>query len=572
MEEWRIEKLIEIHVLKRQVERKIDRFLGQENCSHEVLEQKKLLNRIKDLSTSGDAYSRKTLKEYIKAILLEGVELYGLELDGRLSERVEQPRFFISEGCRELDMILPFECPEKLSTDDKFGILLSCMARSQKDERFAVEELLKAEGMISGSAIFKENVDAVYGRMAPVLDMLQKLEYIVQKIYQELYGLMELDRLAYSSINEVGFAGDGGYVYLWAERKIHLAFLKYTEREARIIQERAISFDRHVGALNENNPEVLCHRFDGARVTVTQKPYFSARNCCIRVFNKNDVSFEELHSDERLKLLSKALVKTGQSMVFQGGLGTGKSTFMSMLYEFLDRDLHVGLLEDMFEMHILEKYGAERRVIEAQRTINKTLQNGVETFLRMSVDVAGLGEARNGEALFSFIQLVQSVSVSAWMTAQVNCPENTVHRMKNMLMATGIYSEETAAAHDIVHNINFIVQNHSRGGDRFISEICEIVPDTALAIYGNNGNGERSTEELERGYYIHQLQRDVVNTYTLNRIYDNRSGKGVFVNYPSQKFLDRASRFPASEAILKELFEAILMDTGMDHRLRVWWQ
>ena len=245
---------------------------------------------------------------------------------------------------------------------------------------------------------------------------------------------------------------------------------------------------------------------------------------------------------------------------------------MSILYELLDKDLHVGLLEDMFELHIMNRYGKERRVVEAQRTVNKNLQNGVETFLRMSVDVAGLGEARSGEALFSFIQLVQSVSVAAWMTAQVNCPENTIPRLKNLLMGTGIYSDEVAAAVDIVHNINFVLQNSIADGERYISEICEVVPSSELTRFGRQDFFNSDIESLQKEYYTQQLKKDISNLYSLNRIYDNRRGEAVFVNYPSQKFVDRASRFPQSEECLKKLLNEIKKDVGMEHDLKVWWE
>jgi len=567
-----IEKLITIDRLIPQVGRKISKFLELDHRDQQLLEQKRMLIRLKDFSTSGDTDSRKIVKEYIKSILITGFELYSIDLSGRLTDRVEVEHFAFHPEDLNINLVIPFNNPKEIKVEDKFGILLQALGDDEAmgNDTGIIRLLQDCEQKNSG-IITTEDIESSFKKANPQLTDFEKLDYVAQKIYEELYGLKSIDVLAYSDINEVGFSNDGEYVYLWADRKLHLSFLSFDVEAARIIQERAISFDKSVGALNENNPEVLCHRYDGARVTVTQKPYFSARNCCIRIFNKNQVGFERLIEDERLKMLTNALVKTGQSMILQGGLGTGKSTFMSVLYELLDKDLHIGLLEDMFELHIMQKYGKHRRVIEAQRTVNKSLKNGVETFLRMSVDVAGLGEARSGEALFSFIQLVQSVSIAAWMTGQVNCPENTVPRLKNLLMGTGIYSDEVAAANDIVHNINFIVQNSILDGKRYVSEVCEIIPNGELARFGRNDFSVYNLESLQKEYYIQQLKKDISNSYTLNRIFDNRKGQAVFVNYPSQKFVDRAARFPKCEEILKKLFQEIRKDIGMEHDLKVWW-
>ncbi len=569
------ENFLEIGNIIQQINRHINDMLRHEGKDLMWEKRRKIILETKDRSTSGDKESRNIMKEFIKCILTEGFNIYETYIDGTLSDRLLYKDFFLNEEDSEIDKILPFNEKEKLTSRDRFEILLYLFSGSQTVPRnLGFKNLYSEIENKSGIAIDEissADIEKFYLSRIITLSFEKKLDVISQRIYSELFGLKALDILAYSDINEVGFSDDGKYVYCWNGEKIHLSFLKIDEDNARIIQERAISFDKNAGALSENNPEVLCHRFDGARVTVTQRPYFSARNCCIRIFNQDSSKVDEIMADERLKLLTIALVKSGQSCIFQGGLGTGKSTYMSMLYGILDKNLHVGLLEDMFELHIMEKHGENLRVVEAQRTTSKTLQNGVETFLRMSVDVAGLGEARSGEALFSFIQLVQSVSVAAWVTAQVNSPENTVSRLKNMLMGTGIYSDETAAAVDVVNNINFIFQNSIVGNERKISEICEIVPGKEQVRYGSIDFNEMEQKELEREYYIYNLRKDISNIYSLNKIYEIKGMKGRYINYPSQKFIDRSKRFPTCKKILIELLAKIEEDVGYEHELNLWW-
>jgi Flp pilus assembly CpaF family ATPase len=368
--------------------------------------------------------------------------------------------------------------------------------------------------------------------------------------------------LAYSDINEVGFANNGRYIYCWCGKKIWLSFMKISEEDARVIQDRAISFEKHCPQLDVSHPEILCHRGDGARITVTQRPYFSARNLCIRIFNQSCAGFMDLIAKDRLRTLIIALVKSGESICLQGGLGSGKTTTMNVMYELLDDFLHIGTVEDYFEQHVMEKY-PYKRIVEGQSINDKDLLDVVKTLLRMSVDVANIGEVRDGNALFAFIQLVQSVSVAAWFTTHITNPETTVPRLKNMLIGTGRYFSEQSAVMDIVHYINMIFQHEIVNGRIMITKVVEIIPLVATSR-NCDYNMEIESEQLEKLFYIQQIQSNPYNMFRLNTIMQRVDGTVRFINYPSRRMIEKARKTSESWKYVKNLIRLIASDTGKE--------
>jgi len=380
----------------------------------------------------------------------------------------------------------------------------------------------------------------------------------ITRIYAEIYGLSEIDALVYQNINEVGISDD--YVYCWDKDKIRLSFMCITENRIELIQNKAILFDKSAKQLDYSNPEVLTHRIDDSRVTVVQKPYSTERHIAIRIFNQKQATLDDLYDDERQKILITTLVKTGQSIIYQGGLGTGKTTTMSTLIGLIDDTLHIGTIEDYFEQHNRKKYD-NKRIVELQKTNDKTLLDAVKTLLRMSIDVADVGEIRDGEALFSFIQLLQSVSVGAWCTTHVVNPETTVPRLKNMLMGTGKYSTEQSAVMDIISYINCIFQHEILDGKRMITKIVEIIP----LINATNDfeiSADMEKEKLEKMLIVQQLKSNINNMYRLNYIMEcDETGKLNFVNYPSINMVKKAYKAQNAFNYMRQLISLIQEET-----------
>lgn len=565
-------KYLDIHILCKQIEHNFEAFLLMQPENEQMKKIIHILKIYKDSSTSGNPEDRNVLKAHIKTMLLTGFHIYEMQENGGIGELPLFKSVRIEEGT--INYILPFDNPEQLTAEEKFLIILYLNEDADQKPSPAFKKLLQKHDSYTkvreerkGSWQYSSSryeysladLNAIYGAELHRrnISFSDKLEIIAQLIYQRLFGLLLLDVLAYSDINEVGFSNNGKYIYCWCDIKVWLSFLELTKEEARMVQDRAISFDFNSGQLDESSPEKLCYRGDLARITVTQEPYSSARNLCTRIFNQRHLGIKELIPQEEVLTAITALVRSGASICMQGSLGTGKTTTMSAMFELLDDSLHIGIVEDFFEQHIMQKYSG-KRIVELKSLYNKSLEDAVKTILRLSVDVADLGEVRSGEALYSALQLIQSVSMAAWFTAHVANPETTVSRFKNMLLGTGKYQTEQSAVADIVNYVNLIFQHSIVDGKRMITEIVEVVPMVNTSFdYDFNLDLSADKELLEKLYFIQQIQSNPSNMYRLNRIMDARDGVTRFVNPPSEHLLKKARGNPAAWGYMEGFLEII---------------
>ncbi|HUV84805.1 MAG TPA: ATPase, T2SS/T4P/T4SS family [Methanosarcinales archaeon] len=567
-------KSLDIKMLCKQIEKNFETFIIKQPENEQMKRIINILKKYKDSSTSGNAEDRNILKAHIKTDLLTSFNIYNVLEDGSLTDIPMCRDIKIEEDNDYIDHIIPFDNAEQLTAEEKFNIILylsrtDVNGRSQAFKNLMEKYDLYNKQRTDGKGNWrytskryeynKEDINFIYNDVlaGKVLSFADKVEIIVQILYQSIFGLMCLDALAYADVNEIGFSDNGRYVYCWCDIKIWLSFLEITKEEARVIQDRAISFDKDAGQLDESSPEKLCYRGDLARITVTQQPYSSARNLCIRIFNQRHLEIKELIPDEKLLTAVTALVRSGASICMQGSLGTGKTTTMSALYELLDDSLHIGIVEDFFEQHIMQKYPC-KRIVELKSLQNKSMEDAVKTILRLSVDVADLGEVRSGEALYSVLQLIQSVSMAAWFTVHVANPETTVSRFKNLLLGTGRYHTEQSAVMDIVNYINLIFQHNIINGKRVITEIVEVVPMVSTAFeYGFDINLNTDEKALQKLYYIQQIQNNPNNMYRLNRIMDARDGIAKFINPPSEHILKKAKSSKDSWGYMESLLKLV---------------
>ena len=493
----------------------------------------------------GDLEKRKTLKEYIKTLMLTNLTVYEIE-NGKLKEEKVIENLNISkldEKEEVLNWIIPFE--GQLKAKDQFEIILYKLREHNDrgyDEAFSKFcTLLSYKKRSIGLNDFnntwneytEEEIDNFYNQQSYSLTFEEKSEIIAQRVYEELYGYKAIDILAYSDINEVGLSTNGKYIYAWAEEKIRLSFLDLTENEVQVIQDRAI----REGQLDGSHPEANGNRIDNGRITAIMAPYSNAKHLCIRIFNKDTSSVKDILGAQELQVLTQTLVKLGEKMFLGGELGSGKTTAMKTFLEIIDDSLHIGTIEDNFEQFNSQKY-PNKRIVELQAKGGKSLIDAVMTLLRLSVDAASVGEIRDGEALFAYIQLAQAIANCTLSTGHIASAEDFVPRAKNMLIATGKYTSEKAAITDVINHINIIYHHKSIDGNRIIGQIVEIIPmiEKSSPLDLNN-TGEM---ELQRLALIKSIQEDPAYMYRLNVLMEYENGKYILKNRPSERLQKKA--------------------------------
>ena len=167
--------------------------------------------------------------------------------------------------------------------------------------------------------------------------------------------------------------------------------------------------------VNEASPIVDARLPDGSRVNVVLSP--TALNgpiVTIRKFPKEAVTMQQLVCwgalDEETAEFLKLLVKSKYNIFISGGTGSGKTTFLNALSEFIPEDERVITIEDNAELKIqgirnLVRLEARNANVEGIGEI--TIQDLFKSALRMRPDRILVGEVRQFEA-FSMIEAMSS--------------------------------------------------------------------------------------------------------------------------------------------------------------------
>lgn len=234
--------------------------------------------------------------------------------------------------------------------------------------------------------------------------------------------------------------------------------------------------------VNEASPIVDARLPDGSRVNVVLSP--TALNgpiVTIRKFPKEAVTMQQLvywgALDEETAEFLKLLVKSKYNIFISGGTGSGKTTFLNALSEFIPEDERVITIEDNAELKIqgirnLVRLEARNANVEGIGEI--TIQDLFKSALRMRPDRILVGEVRQFEA-FSMIEAMSSGHPGSMSTGHANSPQDMLMRLETMIL-TGLNIPLLAIQRKIASGVDIIVHlSRFRDKSRKVAEIVEVL-------------------------------------------------------------------------------------------------
>lgn len=159
--------------------------------------------------------------------------------------------------------------------------------------------------------------------------------------------------------------------------------------------------------VNESSPIVDARLETGARVNVVIYPVaLNGPILTIRRFPDKPITMEKLIelgsvTPECAEFLEK-LVKARYSIVIGGGTGSGKTTFLGALSEYIPRDERIITIEDNAELKIqgianLVRLEARAATVNGAPAVS--IRDLIRSALRMRPDRIIVGEVRGGEAM-----------------------------------------------------------------------------------------------------------------------------------------------------------------------------
>lgn len=289
-------------------------------------------------------------------------------------------------------------------------------------------------------------------------------------ILQELIEDPEVTEIMVNGPDDV-FVEKKGRLFRWDR-----SFSSRTQLED--VVQQIVSFCNR--SVSKASPIADARLADGSRVNIVLDPVaLNGPVLTIRRFPAEPVRISQLVSwgsltEEAVDFL-KAAVRAGYNIFVSGGTGSGKTTFLNALSEFIPESARIITIEDNAELQLdriqnLVTLEARSANLEGEREI--TIRDLIRTALRMRPDRIIVGEVRGAEAI-DMLQAMNTGHDGSLSTGHANSPRDMLSRLETMVLM-GMELPLMAVRRQIASGVDLIVHlGRLRDGSRRVLEIVE---------------------------------------------------------------------------------------------------
>lgn len=310
---------------------------------------------------------------------------------------------------------------------------------------------------------------------------LEEKQELIQNIFNSLRKLDVLQELLEEEeITEIMVNG-ADHIFIERHGRLQPYPRSFSSRRKLedVIQQIVSRMNRMV---NESNPIVDVRLEDGSRVNVVLPPVaINGPVVTIRKFPSHPITMDKLMeigsiSKEAADFL-RQLVRAGYNIFISGGTGSGKTTFLNALSNYIPADERIITIEDSAELQIqgisnLVKLEARGANLEGKNAV--TIRDLIISALRMRPDRIILGEVRDAAAceLLSAMNTGHDGSLS---TGHANSPEDMLSRLETLVL-TGMDIPIEAVRHQIASAVDLVIQlGRLRDKSRRVLTVTEIL-------------------------------------------------------------------------------------------------
>lgn len=305
---------------------------------------------------------------------------------------------------------------------------------------------------------------------------------LVDTIFESIRGLGILGKIIEDeSITEVMI---NGFDTIFVERNNFLERLpdKFENQES--LRKIIFRFCQQMGRpVNESEPIVDTRLNDGSRVNVVLDPIaLNGPIVTIRRFPKEGMTVQELirkgSITPEVAVFLEKLVRAKYNIFISGGTGSGKTTFLNALSNFIPKDERVITIEDSAELqikHVPNLVRLETRNANSTGEGAITMRDLIKSSLRMRPERIIVGEVRGGEAL-DMLQAMNTGHDGSISTGHANSAEDMISRLQTMVLTGASNLPLPAITQQIASAVDIIIHlSRMRDKTRKTMSISEVV-------------------------------------------------------------------------------------------------
>ena len=306
----------------------------------------------------------------------------------------------------------------------------------------------------------------------------EQLEHLLFNSLRKYDAIQEL--LEDADVTEIMING-ASHIFYEKKGKLFQAQTHFSSEQklSDVIQQMAGNSTRMV---NEASPIVDTRLADGSRVNIVLSPIsIDGAAVSIRKFPKTPILMEDLirigSITEEAAAFLKVLVAAGYNIFISGGTGSGKTTFLNALSQYIPREERIITIEDSAELRLVDKPNLVRletrnQMFDGVKPI--TIRDLIRTALRMRPERIVVGECRGEEAL-DMLQAMNTGHDGSLSTGHANSCRDMLSRLETMVLM-GMELPLAAIRSQIASGLDILVHlGRMRDKSRKVLAITEVI-------------------------------------------------------------------------------------------------
>lgn len=269
----------------------------------------------------------------------------------------------------------------------------------------------------------------------------------------------------------------------------------YIEIEGKLRKDESVSFinKEHIirtierliepvgKTISISNPMVDARLSNGSRINAVIPPLSENPVITIRKFKKNIVDMDTLVGNGSLTpymaRFLQAAVKAKLNILVSGAAGSGKTTMLNILGDFIAEDERIITIEDVRELNLKQNnvVSLETKAANYDGLGEVTIRDLVKNAMRMRPDRIIIGEVRGAEA-FDLLQAMNTGHDGSLTSLHANSARDALSRLETMVLMDGLKVPVLATRDYIKNAIDIVVHmTRMKDGKRKVTSISEVV-------------------------------------------------------------------------------------------------